>query len=337
MAPTRPAHQPGSEQRVLFDPAGPDAALRAALAEAAVGHWVLTRDLLAATGTDWGLRASRTQVLAAAARRTDLVASWLAEEPHNPDAQVMAMRVAAERAVSFHRMQHIDAPRLRAEAEQAAWAIVQRMPSDPLPYICLLTLAQLDPGQPEHQHSGPDQLLPAGPWRLLNEAHARDPFNREAYIRMFQFWSSRSMPGAAYQFAQWAAEVALPGTAPLVLPLYGHVASEQHGSRPGVADLSRSHWRGAWQVRADTDRALNQWFAYGRTRSIADLSHLAYALTRADRLAEAARVFAAMGPYAHSQPWAQLAPRPELIADEISRAREQAYSAAEAADGQQQW
>ncbi len=92
--------------RLVYHPAGHDDDLRVALVELQAGRWRQARELLWQTGTHWALRTARTQLLAVAAARSDVVDVWLAEEPDSYDAQLMAVRVAVERALRAHRQHH---------------------------------------------------------------------------------------------------------------------------------------------------------------------------------------------------------------------------------------
>ncbi|WP_374028479.1 hypothetical protein [Streptomyces sp. NEAU-sy36] len=178
--------------RPCYDPAGPDHALRAVLQDLRTGRWMAMRTLLAETTEAWRWT-QRTQILAAAAAGSDVVRAWLAEEPDCAHAAVMRARVGVERALRARREGHLRAHELWIEAWDAAQTATGLAPRDPVPWICLLALAQLDPGQrwAEHRAAPPAPPLPPGPWELLAEAAARDPYNREAHHRVLQFLYAR--------------------------------------------------------------------------------------------------------------------------------------------------
>ncbi|SFY49400.1 hypothetical protein STEPF1_02637 [Streptomyces sp. F-1] len=178
--------------RPCYDPAGPDHALRAVLQDLRTGRWMAMRTLLAETTEAWRWT-QRTQILAAAAAGSDVVRAWLAEEPDCAHAAVMRARVGVERALRARRERHLRAHELWIEAWDAAQTATGLAPRDPVPWICLLALAQLDPGQrwAEHRADPPAPPLPPGPWELLAEAAARDPYNREAHHRVLQFLYAR--------------------------------------------------------------------------------------------------------------------------------------------------
>lgn len=292
--------------RPVYHPAGPDHALRVALQDLRTGRWLAMRNLLEST-PDWALWTQRTQVLAAVAAGSDTVHAWLTEEPRSVAAAVMHARVAVERAVRARREKHPRAQELWQVAWEGCRSAAYASPQDPVPWVCLLALSQLDEGQrlEEHRLPPPGPMLFPGPWGLLAEADARDPFNREAYHRMLQFVYARQTGGTlseAVNFVQWAASSAPAGSPLHALPLYVRVERyrREHGNERAL-DL---HWVTEDGER-DARRALHLWFdaAAPSTRSLLDLNHLAHALWGSLRFADAAPVFRAMGPYYTSVPW----------------------------------
>ncbi|WP_240509952.1 hypothetical protein [Streptomyces malaysiense] len=320
--------------RPSYDPAGPDHALRAVLQELRAGRWVAMRTLLAET-TGWWTWTRRTQILAAAAAGSDVVRAWLAEEPDSAHAAVMRARIGVERALRARRARYLRAHELWIEAWDAAETATLLAPHDPVPWICLLALAQLDPEQrwAEHRADPPEPYLVPGPWGLLAEAAERDPFNREAHHRMLQFFHARGgvdgRTGAPVAdgdpdrltesagYARWAAAQAPPGSALHLLPLYVRVERHRRARRPDT------HW--ATDAAADEARsALHSWFEHaspGR-RAQPDLNHLAHALWGARRFTCADRVFEAIGPYFGPPPWMYRAKDGERAVDVFTRARE---------------
>ncbi|MFJ5303379.1 hypothetical protein [Streptomyces sp. NPDC088350] len=301
------------EARPAYDPAGHDSALRAALQDLRTGRWMSMRTLLADT-TQWWQWTQRTQVLAAAAAGTDVVRAWLAEEPHSVPAAVMRARVAVERALRAHRDEHRRTHELWVEAWDVSETATRIAPRDPVPWVCLLALAQIDRDQrwEEHRATPPEPMLPTGPWGLLAEADRRDPYNREAYHRMLQFLYVRGSSGRlaeAVGYAHWAAESAPRGSALHVLPLYVRVERYRRGGgRDAALDL---HWV-AEDASREARRALHLWFEHTHMaqRSLLDLNHLAHALWGALQFPDAARVFDALGPYHTPVPWTYRTARP---------------------------
>lgn len=318
MPPRGTRHEPGGF-RPVYSPAGFDTPLRGALEEIKAGRWRVMQSLLHDTGEDWALRTSRTQVLGVLAARSQVVQAWLAEEPRDPDAHVMRARVSVERALRAHREQHHSARDLENEAREAALSAARLLPSDPVPWICLLALAQVDVHQrrPEHRQQANEPMLPAGPWGLLYRVCERDRYNREAHHRLLHFLhacaaGTDSSHAAAIDFMRWVSSWAPAGSPLLVLPLYAY--AEQF--RRQIAAGSTDGWlRRRWAdepIALDTRSALLGWFA--RTgpaeQSVMDLNYLAHAVWAAHWLDHAARVFTALGPYYTRQPWEYMSDSP---------------------------
>jgi hypothetical protein len=338
------------ELRPIYHPAGFDAGLRTALEELRAGRWLAMRDLLAATGTDWALRTSRTQVLAAAAAGTDVVRAWLTEEPASADGAVLRARVAVERALRAHRLGHAAAQAIVAEARMSCRQAAERAPADPVPWVGLLALARTDPSQalPEHRRRPPEPMLPPGPWGLLQQVQNRHPGNREAFHRVLHLLHARrdQSHGAQVDFVRWVVSWAPAGSPLLVLPLYAYAENYRHQWERGRLDpLMRRQWTREYIAR-DVRAALHGWFEHagpdaarpdgplppsnGGFRSLSDLNHLAHALWASHQFTDAARVFEALGPFATRLPWAYVSndpSRPELAEREFLRARAQSLAA----------
>ncbi|MFE9597122.1 hypothetical protein [Streptomyces hokutonensis] len=293
--------------RLVYHPAGHDDDLRVALVELEAGRWRTARDLLSKTDGHWALRTSRTQLLAVAAARSDVVSVWLDEEPGSYDAQLMSVRVAVERALRAHRQQHPQTPEFETKARRDALLAARRAPRDPVPWVCLMALAQIDTRQlrREHRLLSDEPMLPSGPWGLLYEVNQRDPYNREAYHRVLQFMLALDVPRAASLAAvvdfSWSVAGQRPLRSPLLLlPTYAVI--EQRRAR--VDPL----WRRQWAAEPALGYTLNAFYDWFQKVppglcSVADLNHLAYALWAGHRYWEAAEVFEAMGPYAAREPW----------------------------------
>ncbi|WP_055711543.1 hypothetical protein [Streptomyces torulosus] len=297
-----------SDMSLTPHPAGYDDDLRLALEDLLLDRWLSTKTLLANTRS-WALRTSRSQVLAAGAAKGDAIAAWCAEEPTDANALMMRARVMTHRVLVAHRSKadrHTLLPRVsaaRAACEDAA----RRWPADPVPWVCLLALAQLDVDPRrwhavDHWANPPEAMLPRGPWPLLWQVDRRDWPNREAYHRMLQCLQARGT--GAVDFTRWVSSQAKPGSVQLPLPLYAWV--EEYRSR--MASRQVASTLGFWdneQVRHYVERARDGWFAHVTemsTCSLLDLNYLAYTLT-ACGLPGAAEVFTAIGPFATPAPW----------------------------------
>ncbi|MGK4579645.1 hypothetical protein [Kitasatospora sp. HPMI-4] len=313
---------------LVYHPAGSDTALRGVLEDLQAGRWKSMRDLLEETGTSWPLRTARTQVLAAVAASSDVLRDWAREEPGSADLAVMQARVAVHRALKAHRARRAEAGLLEDDARRACSRAAQFAPADPVPWICRLALAEMDEHRvwPEHWEPSPvDELLSAGPWRFLIEAHRRDFGSREAYHRMLRFFLSRpsGLLAPASTFASWVASWAPAGSPLVVLPLYCHVERYRRSERKG------SQLQKQWAhepVSTDAARALAGWFDVeaSEPRSVPDLSYLAHALWAGGFMEQASQVFDALVPFASRTPWSYVAPQPELAERTLISARQQA-------------
>ncbi|WP_149829067.1 hypothetical protein [Streptomyces tailanensis] len=295
----------------VYHPAGHDDDLRVALVELQAGRWKPARDLLRKTSTHWALRTSRTQLMAVAAARSDVVDVWLAEEPGSYDAQLMGVRVAVERALRGHRQQHPRTLEFEARARRAVLLAARRAPHDPVPWVCLVALAQIDTRQlrQEHRVRPEEPMLPSGPWGLLYEVNRRDPYNREAYHRVLQFMLALEGPrgaslAAVFDFARSVASQRPVGSPLLLLPAYAQIEQRRQSRADPL-------WRRQWAQESTLDYTLiafHDWFrkAPAVQLSVADLNLLAYALWAGHQYLEAAEVFEAMGPYAAREPWASV-------------------------------
>lgn len=307
-----------------------DDELRVALEELQAGRWLAMATMLARSDVDWERRTERTKALALVAFRSNVTSTWLSEQPHNADALVMHARVTVERALRAGRQQLGEVRELEDLARSACEVACRFAPGDPVPWVDLIALAELDGRQQrsEHRVAAPERsLLAPGPWGLLAEAHRRHPWNREAYHRMLRFW--HAMPGdvgmgRGVDYVRWVSSWA-PANSPLsVLPLYAFVEEYRRQRDAGrLGPLVRRQWDRDHIVH-DVNRALS-WFDHlaASPASLLDLNHLAHALWAGSRFEDADRVFTAIGPFAVRLPWAHVADRPELAEREFQWARRQ--------------
>jgi len=307
---------------------GHDTALRTAAQELGAGHWMSMRGLLATTDVSrsWATWTYRSQVLAAAAAGSNIVETWHAEAP-DVTSVVMTARVTTERALRARTARHPDTHALWHTAMAKCRAAVYDAPDNPVPWICFLALAVIDEGQQEAEHRvrTPDPMLPPGPWGLLQRAHHLDPYNREAYHRMLQYWLSGAGTGTvatAEGYARWALSWAEQpaGAALLMLPVY--VRLERWLRQP--RDSLDMHWLNPYAIQ-DATTALDRWFALTAPadQSVQDLNYLAHALWAGQQYTEAAPVFEAMGRHITPRPWSDRLPESTdaELHDFIARAR----------------
>ncbi|MEW1719746.1 hypothetical protein [Streptomyces sp. NPDC093109] len=298
------------EGEVRYHPAGFDAELGPVLDDVRAGRWRSMRELLG-DNPSWASRTARSQVLAAAAAQGDTVEAWCQEEPHH-NAVMMRARVAVQRALNAHRAgRRDDTAGLEDRARMACAAAVRRWPADPVPWVSLLALAQVDTGErhrrPEHRAKPWEQLLPYGPWGLLHEVRRRDPLNREAWHRMLQ--ALQAYGEHTSDFVRWVSSWAPEGSALAVLPLY--VYADLFRSRQARGEITTLYWTSD-PVPYYTRSALDRWFAHADpgSWSALDLNYLAQALCSGG-FAEGAEVFSAIGDRPTPAPWKYVAPVPE--------------------------
>ncbi|MGW4030887.1 hypothetical protein ACWEFL_16460 [Streptomyces sp. NPDC004838] len=308
----------------LFDPAGFDTALRPALDDVRAGRWLAMRDLLHST-TTWGSWTSRSQILAAAAATGDTVEAWAQEEPRSYPARMMQARVEVQRALNAHREKDRDAVAQAQRARLTCKFAARAHPTDPVPWLGLLTLAQVDSPEeyrrrPEHRISAWERPLPSGPWGLLSAVLERDRGNREAWHRLLQ--SLQAYRQNTSDFARWVSSWAQPGSPLAVIPLY--VYADIYRSRQESGQLTPLFWT-TDPVSYYTKNALERWFVHAdsTTWSPLDLNYLAQALHSGGFGEEAcAEVFQAIGSCATPAPWRFIADAPERWQEEFLRARQ---------------
>ncbi|MGW4982626.1 hypothetical protein [Streptomyces mirabilis] len=328
---------------LIVHSAGRDHELRLAMEDLQMDRWLAAQQLLRSTGTNWALRTSRSQALAVGAAKSHAIEAWREEEPRSVTALMMWARVLTQRVLYAFRdgIRGEELRRAAYVADQACRAAVSARPEDPVPGVCLLALAQTDVDESvphncmnwfEHR----DGFLPPGPWTLLNWVHARDPYNREAYHRALQVLQSRG--AGDLDFALWVASAAPEGAAVTLLPLYAFVETYRRSIARSRATSVIAFW--ATEEKAHyARRGLEWWFnapAPGplpvgqqwqrrdpRTHSLADLNHLAHALT-ATGVGNAGDVFTAIGPYATPAPWAHVGTNPAWWMDDFRSACDRA-------------
>ncbi|GAA1083492.1 hypothetical protein [Kitasatospora arboriphila] len=250
---------------------------------------VLVEQVLRDAGTDWDRRTLRLSVLSAAASPA-LAQVWRRQRPRDADPLVFDVWVALAQARRDGRPgDHHGLVRRCHDAARAR-------PEDPGPWLALLGVLRLLRRPAEEVHP------------VCREIGARDPWNRTAHLEMLGYLSPAECGSHAQEleFVD-AVRAAAPAGSPvagleLALLLGRYRAGVDAG---GVAALgARRRW-----ARADAEAALDRaryWTGPGGLRhaaAVADLNVLAYALVRANRLREAAGVFAAVGPTVTAWPW----------------------------------
>jgi hypothetical protein len=295
--------------RVNTDPAGADLALAEARDFLAQGNWEPAADLLTTTHFGpWDRRTHRVRVLADAVANSAWVERWLVLDPTNPDAALLRAQVETVRALRAATSGSLAEARTSSvEALQMCYQAADMAPSDPTPWVTMMTLARAaDRGR----RTGRDDF-----WQRWRELRARDEFSRdghhEALTYLFGSWcgSHKEM----YDFAYWLAGQAPPGSPLAVLPLVAHAemyrAMAEDGEASSAGEISPfAHWTRP-QVSADVERVLRDWLgsaAIQHAQADLDRNYLLHAMAFNGRAEtnEARALFDAVGPHVTAVPWA---------------------------------
>ncbi|MEU5667929.1 hypothetical protein [Streptomyces longwoodensis] len=283
----------------------PDPALRAALSAARSGDWEPAADLMARTRTsrDWERRGQYSAGLAELAlHHTGWLEAWRQQRPDDPDTALVAAELAIDRAWEIRtaaRARHVSREQFQAfrtvlrDAEPVLRTAADRNPGDPVPWRVLIAHA-MGLGAPRPVF---DTYLARG-----REA---DPHHGGLHARAVQYLA-RKWYGSheeMFDFAESAAAAA-PEDSPLRgLPL--HAVTEyalEHEAGPGHGPIA---WSRIEQL-VDAGLELSAGYEPGDRRAAGFRNHLALALIRSGREAEALEVFRLIGTDARTFPWAYL-------------------------------
>lgn len=296
------------DEAVVLD--RPDPELRAALAAAAAGDHAPARALLAATrvNAEWERRSDYVSQLADAALHTPgWLDAWLADAPDDPDATLVKADLAIDQAWSIRTAAL--AKDVSKEQFQAFFALLE----DAVPVIT--AAAELNPHDPTPWRVALTHALGSQAPREVFDAYWAEAVERAPhhygchhaamqYLCAKWYGSHREM----FDFAERAADAALPGSLLGALPLYAAVEYEMNepdgpGEGPGGDDRVA-----AARVTAAVDRALalSADYAPGAPEAAGFRNHLALMLAVAKRWDDALDVFRAIGVHATSYPWQYL-------------------------------
>ncbi|MFC8825149.1 hypothetical protein ACFT9I_07295 [Streptomyces sp. NPDC057137] len=289
---------------VVLDPPAPE--LRAALTAAYAGDHAPARDLLAATrvGAEWERRGGYVPRLAESALHSPgWLDAWLAESPQDPDAvlvkaehsvqQAWEIRTGA-RASSVARDQFQAFFALLDDAVPVLGAAAELNPTDPVPWQVALTHAR--------GSQAPREVFDA----YWAEATARAPHHYGCHLSALQYLCDKwyGSHTEMFDFAERAAEEALPGSKLHALPLLAAVEYDVVAGGPsregGRIERSRI------QAALDRARELSDAYPQGDPEVAGVRNHLALMLVLADRHEEALEQFRALGVHATEYPWAYL-------------------------------
>ncbi|AKN70150.1 hypothetical protein QR97_10175 [Streptomyces sp. PBH53] len=308
-APTDPSGATAPDDSGPLDAALDDVELRTARAALAQGRRQAARSLLVHTGDDWDRRGHRLTVLAEDPYAAAWASDWLAAEPGSADATALLALALVHRALRGK-----EEPDRAREACDTAAALA---PADPTPWLGRLLLART---------LGPEREV----LDTFAELRRRHPEHHHAHHLLVARLAERPAGGRAeahevYDIAELAAAEA-PADSPLaVLPVIAYAERYRVLAATGLAPADPAacgHWSGPRArriLRASFDWWL-EWEHDEHPRRHIDLNHLAFALSRAGRPAEAAALFQRIGEHATPAPWAYAHPDP-LAAFHTARTR----------------
>lgn len=219
-----------------------DHRLDSACTDVQAGLLGATRTVLAETreAGQFARRGYASAVLGKLAARMDLAEQWLREEPKDPDALLLAARVAAVHAAAAYRARHRRARALLTQAVDLAGRSALASPEDPTPYVVTLGLAKFECQEVAPSHAMPELGELPGPWSLVEqEIWPRDPHNRETGRHLLAYFGSKHDSAAPARVALSVAARS-PLASPLrLLPLAAFLEYPLKGEEAEAADLDQ--------------------------------------------------------------------------------------------------
>jgi hypothetical protein len=271
-----------ADDDVLLD--APDERLGPALVAAGRGEYAPAARLLATTreAVEWENRDRYALRFAAFARaRAPWLREWRRAAPYDPD----VLLVRAELAVSRGWQSPARVELLR-EAGPLIMAAAERAPRDPVPWRIAL------------DHARGTGVGRAGFERLWAQAVRRSPHHYGCHVSALKYLSAAwygSHP-ECFDFAERAAEDALPGSLVQALPVRAAFAHLVDGGGPEVR-------RARLDEAADRAIALSAAYEPGDPWPAEVRNLLTYVLVRLERWPDALEQLRRIGPYATSFPW----------------------------------
>ncbi|MFI6545743.1 hypothetical protein ACIBO9_21100 [Streptomyces prunicolor] len=289
-----------ADDEVLLD--APDDRLGPALVAAGRGEYGPAAALLAATraAAEWEDRDRHTRRLAAFARcRPEWLDDWCAAAPQNPDALLVTAQLAMDRGWESPARAE-----LLRELSPLITAAAEAEPLDPVPWRIALDRARgTNAGHAEFE-------------RLWGEAVRRSPHHYGCHVAALQYLSAaccaqwgntphaaRCSHRACFDFAEPAAQDALPGSLVQALPVRAAFACLTDGCAPTVP-------RARLDAAADLAIALSATYAAADPWPAEVRNLLAYVLIRLERWTDALDQLRLIGPYATSFPWDRISDDP---------------------------
>ncbi|MCA1221355.1 hypothetical protein [Streptomyces sp. 8L] len=294
---------------VVLDPPAPR--LRTALVAAALGRYLPVSHLLAATRKDgeWENRGAWVPRLATAAlHNPGWLDDWLAAAPDDPDAALLRAGVSLKHAWAVRtgaRAKDVPQEQFQAffalldDAVPVISAAAEANPADPVPWQLAL----------EHAtgSQSPRDVFDA----YWAQAVERAPHHYGCHVAAMQYLCEKwhGSHEEMFDFAERAAEHALPGSKLHALPLLAAVEYDVLAEAVGGDDARRSRISRV-RVRAAVERALALVESYEPgDPEVADVrNHLALMLLLARRPGESLAQFSAIGTHATEYPWGYFGP-----------------------------
>lgn len=283
----------------------PDAGLRAALSAARSGAWAPAAELLARTRVDrdWDRRGQYSAGLAELAlHHSGWFDEWRRGRSGDPDVALVAAELEIDRAWEIRtaaRARHVSREQFQAfrtvlrDAIPVLRTAADLNPEDPVPWRVLIAHA-MGLGAPRDVF---DEYLARG--------RAADPHHMGLHARAVQYLAQKWYGSHAemFAFAESAAAAAPEGSPLRGLPL--HAVTEyalEHEAGIGKGPVAWSRIEGLVEAGLE----LSARFEPGDRRAAGFRNHLALALIRSDREAEALEVFRLIGTDARTFPWAYM-------------------------------
>lgn len=278
-----------ADDEVLLD--APDDRLGPALVAAGRGEYAPAAKLLATTreSAEWENRDRYALRLAAFARSRDQwLLEWRSADPHDPD----ALLVRAELAVRRGWESPARAELLR-EVGPLVTAAAEGDPRDPVPWRIAL------------DHARGTNLGHTAFERLWGEAVRRSPHHYGCHVAALQYLSAAwyGSHGECFDFAEPAAQDALPGSLVQALPVRAAFAYLTEGGGPEVP-------RKRLDAAADLAIEVSASYAAADPWPAEVRNLLTYVLIRLDRWQDALEQLRLIGPYATSFPWDRVSDDP---------------------------
>ncbi|MFD6907456.1 hypothetical protein [Streptomyces sp. NPDC060077] len=290
----------------------PDSALRAALSAARSGVWEPAAELMARTRTarNWDRRGQYSAGLAELAlHHIGWLEAWQQERPEDPDLALVAAELEIDRAWEIRtaaRARHVTREQFQAfhavlrDAEPVLRTAADLNPGDPVPWRILIAHAM--------GVSAPRAVFDA----YLDRGREADPHHVGLHARAVQYLAQKWYGSHAemFEFAESAAAAAPEGSPLRGLPL--HAVTEyalEHEAGIGKGPVA---WSRIEQL-VDAGLSLSAGFEPDDRRAAGFRNHLALALIRSGREAEALEVFRLVGTDARAFPWAYLGDPREIF------------------------